>query len=204
MPSLANDLVRSGVDVIVTQGTAATLAAKQATRTIPVVFGSAGFPVEKGIVASLARPGGNVTGLAIHVGLGKVLELLKEATPKLVRVAHLYDEATVQPSEFLELTLKRSQGEAQALNVKLQPIALRGPGEVVRAFAEFERGTNGLVLDNAGQVLTNRDDICRMSLQRRLPAIGRARAFAVAGCLVSYGEDIGAMYRRAAAHWTGS
>jgi putative ABC transport system substrate-binding protein len=88
LPDLAAELVRARVDIIVTRGTAATVAATQTTRTVPIVFGSAGAPVEKGIVTSLARPGGNVTGLALHVGISKALELLRrngQGRPSLPR-----------------------------------------------------------------------------------------------------------------------
>jgi putative tryptophan/tyrosine transport system substrate-binding protein len=91
MALLAVDLVRKGVDVIVTAGTPATVVAKQATPTIPIVFAVAGAPVEKGLVDSLAHPGGNVTGLALIMDVVKALEILKEAAPKVSRVAFIYD-----------------------------------------------------------------------------------------------------------------
>lgn len=118
LPDLAAELTRARVDIIVTRGTAATVAAKQTTRTVPIVFGSAGAPVEKGIVASLARPGGNVTGLAIHVGMSKALELLKESAPDVFRVVHVYDPSAYGPKPFLDTNLKALQSQAGALNLK--------------------------------------------------------------------------------------
>src|SRR5215831_484049 len=97
LPELAADLVRARVDIIVTGGTPATKAAKQATQTIPIVFAVLGAAVEKGIVASLARPGGNVTGLSFQVLGGKVLQMFKEAVPALARVVWLYDPASAFP-----------------------------------------------------------------------------------------------------------
>src|SRR5713101_9905185 len=115
LPELAADLVQAHVDVIVTGGTPATMAAKQATQTIPIVFSVAGQVVEKGIVRSLGRPGGNVTGLTFQAGHGKVLQLLKEAVPTITRVVFLHDPTTY-PGDVLENTLKSMHSGAQALN----------------------------------------------------------------------------------------
>jgi putative ABC transport system substrate-binding protein len=106
LPELAADLVRSQVDVIVTTGSPATIAAKQATQTIPIVFTSAGSVVQRGIVASLARPGGNVTGLQQQLNVPKLIQLLKDAVPTVTRVAFLYDPASNAPEEFLRAKLK--------------------------------------------------------------------------------------------------
>jgi putative ABC transport system substrate-binding protein len=132
LPGLAADLVRAQVDVIVTAGTPATYAAMQATKTIPIVFGSAGAVVEKGIVASLARPGGNVTGLTFQLEALKLYQLLKEAAPAIVRGVYLYDPESGGP--------RRSP--AQAANVDWQPVALRDdPNGVEQAFAAIGHGT---------------------------------------------------------------
>ena len=197
LPELAADLVRANVDVIVTYGTPPTMALKQATKTIPIVFASAADVVEKGIVVSLTRPGGNVTGLQLYMDPAKSLQLLKEAVPAVTRVAFLYDPAT-SPGEFLGTLLKRRHAGAQALNVKLQPVAVRDPKGVASAFAQFERGTNGLWIEPADVLIMTADQICQLALQRRLPAIGYTREFATAGCLMSYGENVGDMHRRAA------
>src|SRR5713101_5265192 len=197
LPELAADLVRAHVDVIVTGGTPATMAAKQATRTIPIVFTSAGLVVEKEIVESLARPGGNVTGLAFQAGHSKVLQLLKEAVPTVTRAVFLYDPTTL-PGDSLRTSLKLMHSGAQALNVVLQPVAVSEPNAIAQAFAKFGRGTNGLVIETASLLLMSADQIGRLALQRKLPAAGHGRTYADAGCLMSYGENQGDMSRRAA------
>jgi len=199
LPALAADLVRARVDVIVTGGTPATYAAMQATKTIPIVFGSAGGAVEKGIVASLARPGGNVTGLTFQFGargLLKLYQLLKEAAPTVARGVYLYDHASASPGFPARL-----HAEAQAVNVEFQSVALPDdPNGVAQAFAEFGRGRNGLVLDNSSRLRLKADQICGLALQRKIPTAGWAwqRTFATAGCLMSYGENEAEMARRAA------
>jgi len=199
LPELAADLVRARVDVIVTGGTPATMAAKQATQTIPIVFAVAGLVVEKGIVRSLAQPGGNVTGQQFQAGHSKVLQLLKDAVPEVTRVVFLYDPDSL-PAEALGTTLKLMHSAAQAQNVVLQPVAVSDPTGVPKAFAEFGRGTNGLVLQTTTVVLMTAKQICKLALQRRLPTSGHGRVFADAGCLMSYGENLDDMFRRAAAY----
>jgi putative ABC transport system substrate-binding protein len=194
LPDLAADLVRARVDVIVTGGTSATYAAMQATKTIPIVFGSAGNVVEKGIVASLTRPGGNVTGLTFQLGYLKLYQLLKEAAPRIVRGVYLYDPGS-NPRDVAE----RLRSLAQAEKVEWQSVALRNdPNGVAQAFAEFGRGRNGLLLDNSTPTVLKAGQICELALQRRIPVVGRDRRFADAGCLMSYAEDLKEMYRRAA------
>jgi putative ABC transport system substrate-binding protein len=202
LPSLAADLVRARVDVIVTAGTPATMAAKQATQTtqtVPIVFRAAGQVVEKGIVQTLARPGGNVTGLTLQADYTKVLQLLEEAVPTVTRAVFLYDPTTL-PGDSLETTLRSMHSAAAALKVVLQPVAVSDPNDIARAFAEFERGTNGLVLATASLLLMSPDQIGRLALQRRLPAGGHGRGFAYSGCLMSYGENLADMNRRAATY----
>jgi len=199
LPSLVADLVRARVDVIVTGGTPATMAAKQATQTIPIVFRAAGQVVEKGIVQTLAHPGGNVTGLTFQAAYSKVLQLLKEAVPTISRAVFLYDPATF-PGDSLETTLKSMHSGAAALKVVLQPVAVSDPNDIARAFAEFGRGTNGLVIATATVLLMSADQIGRLALQRLLPAGGQGRTFAYSGCLMSYGENLTDMSRRAATY----
>jgi putative ABC transport system substrate-binding protein len=199
LPDLAADLVRARVDVIVTGGTPATMAAKQATRTIPIVFRVAGQVVEKGIVETLARPGGNVTGLTLQADHNKVLQLLKDVVPTVSRAVFLYDPTTL-PGDRLETTLKSMHSAAATLKVVLQPVAVSDPKDIARAFAEFGRGTNGVVLETASLLLMSADQIGRLALQRKLPAAGHGRAFAYAGCLMSYGENLREMSRRAATY----
>src|SRR5262252_8918566 len=197
LPALAADLVRARVDVIVTAGTPATNAAMQATRTIPIVFMNVGAAVEKGIVASLARPGGNVTGLTFQLGaLGvlKVYQLLKEAVPTVVRGVYLHDPASDSPGFPARL-----HAEAQAVNVQFQSVALPDdPNGVAQAFAEFGRGRLGLVVVQAARLQLKADQICGLALQRKIPTVGLARTFANAGCLMSYVEHEHEMPRRAA------
>jgi putative ABC transport system substrate-binding protein len=194
LPELATELVRARVDVIVTAGTTPTYAAMQATKIIPIVFGSAGNVVEKGIVASLARPGGNVTGLTFQLGYLKLYQVLKEAAPKVNRGVYLYDPGN-NPRDVEE----RLRSLTQVERVEWQSVALRNdPNGVAQTFAEFGRGRNGLLLDNSTPVQLKSDEICSLALQHRIPTVGRDRGFPNAGCLMSYGEDVYEMYRRAA------
>jgi len=194
LPALAADLVRARVDVIVTGGTPATFAAMQATKTIPIIFASVGFAVEKGIVASLAQPGGNVTGLTFQLEVLKLYQLLKEAAPTVVRGVYLRDPVSSSPGFAAQL-----HTEAQAVHVEFQSVDLPDdPNGVVQAFAEFGRGPNGLVLQQSTRLLLKADQICALALQRKIPTVGLFRTFANAGCLMSYSEDVAEMYRRAA------
>lgn len=196
LPGLAADLVRERVDVIVTGGTPATTAAKQATQTIPIVFAALGFAVERGMVGSLARPGGNITGLTFQIRPGKLVELLKEVVPTMTRVVYLYDpSAGIDPR-----TAERVQSQMQLVNVQSQTIAVRDSDGITEAFAKFGRGTNGLVVEQNTHLQMAAAQICGTASQRRLPAAGVGRSFADAGCLISYGENQAAMYRRAAAY----
>ena len=120
-------------------------------------------------------------------------QLLKEAAPKVSRVVYLYDPASGVPA-----VPERLNSQAKAMNVDMQVVALRDPNNIAQAFAEFRRGTNGLVLDRATPLLLRQDQICKLALQRRLPTAVFGRSFADAGCLLFYGEDTGDMLRRAA------
>jgi putative ABC transport system substrate-binding protein len=193
LPELAADLVRAKVDIIVTAGPAGIRAAKQATKTIPIVFAASSQVVARGFVESLPRPGGNVTGISFQVQPDKELQLLKEAVPTLVRVGYLYD-----PGVTPDGLSTRAKTAARRLNLTLQPIAVRDHDEVARAFEKFERGTNGLMIQNSSLLLAPAGHVCGLALQRRLPAIGLMRPFAEAGCLMSLGENLRDMHRRAA------
>jgi len=197
LPELAADLVRARVDVILTGGTPGTIAAKQATQTIPIVFWTAGGVVQKGIVASLARPGGNVTGLQLHVSGPKLIQLLKDAVPTVTRVAYLYHPGSSALGER-ETYLKELRSKAQAVSVEVQPVAVSDPSGIPHAFAELGRGTNGLMVEGSGVLNMTADQVCKLAAQRRLPAIGYGRWFTSAGCLMSYGENLDDMSRRAA------
>jgi putative ABC transport system substrate-binding protein len=200
LPELAADLVRERVDVIVTFGTPATKAAKEATQTIPIVFSAAGGAVVMmGIVQSLARPGGNVTGLLLQLSQSKAIQLVKDAVPTVTSVVLLHDPTT-RPGEILGTFQKSLYSQAKAQNVELQIVAVSDPAGILHAFAEFKQSTNGLVIDAASVLGLKADQICRLALQRRLPTTGYGRVFAHAGCLMSYGEDLGDMSRRAAGY----
>jgi putative tryptophan/tyrosine transport system substrate-binding protein len=199
LPELAAKLVSANVDLIVTAGTPATLAAKQATPAIPIVFNAAA-PVEKGIVASLARPGGNLTGIALVSFVTKSLELLKEAAPGVSSVAFLYDPATLVGAVGGVAGLRPFQDGARTIGITLEPAALHEPDETDGVFAALPADTNGLLLENSGVNILARDRICALAAQRRLPAAGNALSFARAGCLISYGEDIIDISRRKAGY----
>jgi putative tryptophan/tyrosine transport system substrate-binding protein len=192
-PQLVTDLVRAQVDVIVTASTGAALAAKQATQSIPIVFATATRVVQNGLVQSLARPGGNATGLQLQLDGSKGLQLLKDAVPTVTRVVHLHPVAEDRRTYAESLRL-----EAQTLHVELQSVAMSDPSGIERAFAEFGRGTNGLLVQTSPVLNMTLRQICGLALQRRLPAAGYGGDFAAAGCLLSYGERMAEMYRRAA------
>src|SRR5712691_1197287 len=199
LPELAAELVRLKVDVIVTPGTPASMAAKKATSTIPIVFAGVADAVGAGLVATLARPGGNVTGLtSISAELGgKRLELLKVVAPKASRVAVLYNPA----DRSNVLVLKELQESAPALGLTLHPLAVRGPGEFEGAFAAMTRERVHALFGAAG-VLTfeHRKAIVDLAARSRVPAMWGERQFVEAGGLMSYAVNFYDEVRRAAAY----
>ena len=193
---LAAEVVRLEPDVIVVWGTEFTQTVRRATTTIPIVFALADRPVEMGLVANLARPGGNVTGLTtLSFELsGKRLELLKEAVPKLTRVAALY-----APDPRVASTLKEMSIAARALGIRLQPLEARGPEDFGRAFAAMakEQADAVALLPTAlSPALGAR--IADLALRQRLPAIGQGREFVAAGALMAYAANWTDIARRAA------
>jgi putative tryptophan/tyrosine transport system substrate-binding protein len=199
LPELAADLVRARVDLIATEGTPSTRAAMNATSTIPIVFGSAQDPVEKGIVASFAHPGGNVTGNALIADLIKPLAFLKEAVPGVSRVAFIYDPAT-RSGAYGEAKLREIQDQARALDVIVRPVLLRDPDETDRVFAALPPETSGLLVENSVINLLAQERICSLGAQRGLPTVGTFPEFSHSGCLMSYGENLPLVYRRAAGY----
>jgi putative ABC transport system substrate-binding protein len=192
---LATELVRLSVDVIVAGGTSAVLAARQATTTIPIV-GLAVDPVASGLVATLARPGGNLTGLSFSEAEtdAKRLSLLKEAVPSITRVAAL---SAAGPSS--EAILRETERTARTLGVQLHPLELRGPDDFERVFAAMTaRQAEGLVVLPATVHYVNRARIIALAISHRLPSMFWRREFVDAGGLMSYGSDQPQMYRRAA------
>jgi putative tryptophan/tyrosine transport system substrate-binding protein len=199
MNELAEDLVRTPVDLIVTAGTPATLAAKHTTSTIPIVFAAAGAPIEKGLVSSLSRPGGNVTGLALIMDDIKTLEILKEAAPRISRTAFIYDPETL-PGRFGDDWLRLARGRSRRLGVELQPVILRIPNDTDQLFATLPTGIDSLLISNSSVNVQARRRICTMAATRGLPSASNERFFADAGCFLSYGESQLDMHRRAASY----
>ena len=200
LPHLAADLVRLNVDVIFTPSTASTAAARNATRTIPIVMAMVADPVGRGMIASLARPGGNLTGLSIGVGLGfigKQLELIKEVVPKVSRVAVLGNPGEPQHKS----AVSEAEGAGRVLGVTLQLLEARGPNEFDRAFAAMVRDHAGALLVLSGPVyVLHRGQLANLAAKRRLPAIYNFREFVDAGGLLAYGPNIREFWRRAAVY----
>jgi putative ABC transport system substrate-binding protein len=196
LPELALDLVRSKVDLIVTHTTPGALAAKQATTTIPIVVVIVGDPVASGVVDSVARPGGNITGQSFFNPelRAKRIELLKEIVPTITQVAVLFnpDNPSVVPE------LRAMETTAQSLGVRLQPFRLREPHEIVDAFEEVERGDSKAVETGDDTIfITNIGAIAALATKGRLVSIG-PKDLAQAGGLIGYGVDFSATYRSAA------
>ncbi len=197
LPSLAEELVHLNVDVIVAVATPEVQAAQQATRNIPIVMVAVVDPVAIGFVASLARPGGNITGLSLLSAelSGKRLELLKEVVPGVSRVAVLWNPTN--PSNALQLGATKVA--AQALGVQLQPLEVRGPQDLERAFQAATRGRAGALIALDDPVLvTHRTRIVALAAKIRLPAMYGLTGYANAGGLMTYGPNIPDLFRQAA------
>ena len=202
LPALAAELVALKVDVIVAPPTVAALVAKQATRTLPIVFAAVADPVASGLVTSLARPGGNVTGLSLlHSELvGKCLELLTQAVPGVSRVAVLW-----QPGAFGERTdkdmLKAADVAARALGVRLQFVEARGPADFDKAFSDMTRARAGaLTVLSSNMFFGERRRLVDLAAKNRLPTAFPWREGVDAGGLMAYGPDLADMFRRAATY----
>ena len=181
LPSLAAELVRIKVDLILTNGTQAARAAKEATKAIPIVFSLGEDPVANGLVASFARPGGNLTGFVVGLYDEKALEVLKEALPAVRRVA--YPAAAGPGGRFGGL-----HAAARALGVEVEGIPVQGPSDLDGFFAAARRAGAGAVLvENIAWFRPYLERIGAASVKSRLPAIGYYRQFAEAGGLLSYG-----------------
>ena len=200
---LATELVRLKVDIIVADFTTAALAAKKATSTIPIVMTTLTDPVGTGLVASLARPGGNVTGLTNISGElgGKALELLKETVPKLNRAAILRTVSSGAASAD-DVFVKATEVPARALGVQLVPVVVQGPDDLEGAFrAMTKERANGVIirlLPNIYSVPFKR--VADLTIKNRLPSIAQQPAWTDAGGLMSYGADPNINYRRAATY----
>jgi putative ABC transport system substrate-binding protein len=202
-PALAAELAALKVEVIVTAGgSLAALAAKRATTTIPVVFTAVGDPVGEGLVASLARPGGNVTGLAVVSPelLSKSLELLKQAVPGVTRIAVLV-KPDAMPEHALKERLAAAEVTARALGVRLHVVEARGPEDLDRAFADMtEAHAHGLSVLGTPMFQVERRRLVSLAAKNRLPAVYSFKDFAEAGGLMSYGPDLADLARRAASY----
>jgi putative ABC transport system substrate-binding protein len=195
LPDMAAKLVRLKVDVIVASGTPSVLPAKNATRTIPIVFVAAIDPVAAGVTASLARPGGNVTGVtAMHADLiAKRLGLLRELLPKLSRFAVLARATSPATAQYV----KEAELAAQTLGVRLHVVPVNGPGDLAGALRAIQGGSALVVADDA--VFTaHRIQIAELALKHRLPTTYGFSEMVEAGGLMAYGPHYGDMYRRAA------
>ena len=198
LPALARSLVELKVDVICPAGTQASLAAKQATTVIPIVFAAAAFPDETGLVASYARPGANITGVAfIGPEYGKRLELLRQVSPRLARVALLYNDNN--PASLR--ALKETRGWAERLGVALEPYGVHRTEDVEPVFAAIARNRPGALMTTADPLVTShRREIVNFVAKQRLLSIYPNRDFIDAGGLMFYGTSTTDMYRRAAAY----
>jgi putative ABC transport system substrate-binding protein len=202
LPTLAAELAALKVDVIVAAaGTHPALAAKQATRTLPIVFIAAGNPVTSGLVTSLARPGGNATGLSTLSPelVTKWLELLTLVVPGVSRVAVLWQPGGMGDTD--KEVLREADVAARALGVQLQVVEARGPADIDRAFSEMTRARAGaLTVLSTPLFASEQKRLVDLAAKSRLPMIAELREFAEAGGLMTYGASIRDLYRRAATY----
>jgi putative ABC transport system substrate-binding protein len=200
LPALMAELMRVNVDVIVTTGSSATRAAKEATVTIPIVMANDSDPIGNGFVASLARPGGNITGLSTLAPelSGKRQELLKEIVPRLSRVAVFGTSTSPDNAE----SLKEVELAAAAVGVKVQYLDIRGPKDIPTAFrAAGKEQADAVLMIVAGAIgLSRRTEIAELAVKSRLPVIYEREVYVEAGGLMSYGVNRNDLDRRAATY----
>jgi len=200
VPKLAAELVRAGVDVLVVGGTVSAQSAKAVTTTVPIVFALAGDPVGSGLVESLARPGGNATGLSNFLSemSAKQLELLKVAAPQVSRVAVLYNPGNpVHAGPALD----EAREAARTLAVELLAVDVRQPSELARAFSALTAWRAGALLILSDPVFGNElARLSKLAAQNRLPAMYSRREFAEVGGLLTYGPSFTDNFRRAASY----
>jgi putative ABC transport system substrate-binding protein len=197
LPQLAAELAKLKVDTIVTQGTQATDAARRAVTTVPIVFAVAGDPVGTGLVTSLARPGGNVTGLTDIAPeiVGKRLELLREVVPGITRIAVLWNPAnsTAAPQ------VKDTDTAARSVGIAVQSLELPDVSQLDRAFTAAVQGhAQALLVLSDGALYGRRVQIAQLAAKHRLPCVAWTPEFATSGCLMAYGANVVEMHRRAA------
>jgi ABC-type uncharacterized transport system substrate-binding protein len=201
-PALAAELIALKVDVLVAGGTPASQAAKQATRTLPIVFVGVGDPVTSGLVTNLARPGGNITGFSI-LGpdlVGKCLEQLTQAVPGVSRIAALWQPGAVSEHTEKDI-LKGAEVAARALGVRLQFVEARGPADFNRAFSALTRARAGaLTVLPGGMFIAERRRLVELAAKNGVPAVYPWREFVDAGGLMSYGPNLPDLSRRSATY----
>jgi putative tryptophan/tyrosine transport system substrate-binding protein len=201
LPNLAAELVGMNVDVIVTHGSPGSRAAKQATSTIPIVLAVIGDPVANGLVASLSRPGGNVTGLVLQEfeTTVKWFELLKEVVPKATRLG-LLDVPGIEQTEIAEASRQKEDSAARSLGLDIQRAIVRTTDDLQQAFAFLaERSVDALVVPNSSLLNPLSAQIAELAAKHQFPTIGSSQ-YARAGGLLAYGPDGTDMYRRAAGY----
>ena len=199
LPDLAAELVRLKVNVIVAWPTPPAIAAKNATGTIPIVMIGVGYPIELGLIASLARPGRNVTGLSFNVGeeIGKGLELLKETLPKVRRVAILSNPANPGHAPAVSIV----KAAARSLGLQLQLLEAREPNQLEGAFAAMAKDrVEALLVVTDSMFIFQRARLADLAVKNRLPAMFGVREFVDAGGLMSYGVSVPDLMRRAATY----
>ncbi len=197
LPELAGEFVRLNCDVFLTIGSEAAQAVKNATKTIPVVMAFGEDAVKLGVVADLARPGGNITGMtSISAEIyGKRLELLKETVPKLARAAFLWSSTTLGAVDIV----KETEIVARFLRVGLQSLEVKGPDDIEGAFRGATKGrANGLIVGAGGFLSFHQKQIIDLAEKNRLPAMYSTVSYVDAGGLMTYAEDRSEMFRRAA------
>jgi ABC-type uncharacterized transport system substrate-binding protein len=199
LPELAAELVRLNVDVIAAGGTLAPIAAKRATATIPIVMTAAGDPLGSGLVASLARPGGNITGLSLMAADlgGKHLELLHELLPRASRVAVLWNAA----NPYSAHVFKETESAAGTLGIALRSLEVQGPGEFDSAFESARRERlDALITVEDPLTIDHRKQIADFAATNRLPTVHGVREFVEVGGLTAYGASLIDLNRRAAGY----
>jgi len=201
LPVLATELVRAGVEIIVTHGSAGSRAAKQATSTIPIVIAVIGDPVTSGMVASLSHPGGNVTGLVLEEfeSTVKWLDLVKQIAPRASRIGWLEVPGIEQP-EVADVWREKEDGAARSLGLEVYRVIVRGPNDLPQAFDDLRRhGVHAVVVPNTSLLNSLGGQIGSLAIKHQLPTIG-SPVFARAGGLLAYGPDGADMYRRASGY----
>jgi putative tryptophan/tyrosine transport system substrate-binding protein len=197
--SMTAELVQLKADVIVTSGPIGTRTAKEATATLPIVMAYDNDPVASGFVASLARPGGNITGLSTHYPeiTGKQLELLKEIVPKMSHLAVLGDSS----EPFTAQSLKETERAAKAFGVQLQYLDVKNPKDVKGALENARKGRADAAVVLASAIfISQRSQLAELAVKNRIPAVYQASEYVEAGGLMTYGASITDLFRRAATY----